>query len=179
MRLGLCLVMVFMVAAALGGPAAADGQPVMVVRLGGPMQPAVGEAATFGGTATDLPSWLRWALSPQLQSGSAVGSIGMADRSYRGATWTLPLASSLLQQNDRLTLGFSLGNGFGDAFASDGGRDARTQGPTPTTRLGAAIGYQVTQRIGLYLLFDHTTVSGIAREDEISNELGMRLGFRF
>jgi hypothetical protein len=28
-------------------------------------------------------------------------------------------------------------------------------------------------------MFDHVSVSGIAREDEISNDLGMRMGLRF
>jgi hypothetical protein len=148
----------------------------MSVRLG---DTGGADGAAFAGANTGLPGWLRWALSPQLQFGSAMGSIGMPDRSYRGATWTLPLSSGVLQQNDRLTLGFSLGNGFGESFTNEDGRDPRTLRPTPTTRLGAAIGYQVTSSMGLYVLFDHTTVSGLSREDEISNDLGMRLGFRF
>lgn len=163
---------------ALGRPALAADQTITTVRLGGPAE-ATQVGAAFAGASDGLPGWLRWALSPQIQFGGVMGATGVPDRSYRGLAWTLPLTSGLWQQSDRLSLGFSLGNGFGDAFGNDDNRDPRAVGPTPTTRLGAAIGYQVTSSIGLYVTFDHVTVSGLSREDEISNDLGMKLGLRF
>jgi len=166
------------IATVLSGPAVADAL-YPTVRLGSGDQP-MGGGASFVGTSTGLPGWLRWALNPNFQGGTTpLGAAGLPDRSYRGIAWTMPLAGNVLQRDDRLSFGFSLGNGFGDSLAGDDWRDPATVHPTPTTRMGAAIGYQVTPSLGLYLMFDHVTVSGIAREDEISNDLGMRLGLRF
>ena len=165
-------------AVALACPALAAERSYPAVRLGGPA-PASDNAAAFAGISSGLPGWLRWALSPQLQTGGVPGATGLTDRSYQVLAWTVPLASSLLQQNDRLSFGFSLGDGFGTSLTGADGRDPRSLPPTPTTRLGAAIGYQVTPNLGLYVMFDHVSVSGLAREDEIANDLGMRLGLRF
>ena len=178
MRTPVSVLAAFAVAAVLGGPAMADA-PYPTVRLGSGGEP-MGSEASFVGTSTGLPGWLRWALAPQFQGGTTpLGAAGLPDRSYRGVAWTMPLAGNLLQRNDRLSFGFSLGNGFGDMLAGDDWRDPATLRPTPTTRMGAAIGYQVTPNFGLFVMFDHVSVSGIAREDEISNDLGMRLGLRF
>jgi hypothetical protein len=179
MRVPLSGLTVLAIVAALSGHAAAGEATYPTVRLGSGDE-AMGSSAQFAGANTGLPGWLLWALTPQFQGGSTMlGAAGMTDRSYRGVTWTMPLANGVLQRNDRLSIGFSLGNGLGDSLGDDDGTDARTLHPTPTNRLGAAIGYQVTQNIGLYVMFDHVSVSGIAREDEISNDLGMRMGLRF
>jgi hypothetical protein len=166
--------------AAVTGPVRADDAVFPTVRLGTGDQAMGGSRAAFAGTSTGLPGWLLWALTPQFQGGTTpLGASGQADPTYRGVAWTLPLASGLWQRNDRLSFGFSLGNGLGDSLVDDQTLDPRAPHPTPTTRVGAAIGYQVTDSIGLYVMFDHVSVSGIAREDEISNDLGMRLGLRF
>jgi hypothetical protein len=178
MRFRLLILVVLACAVALGRPAPAAEQTYATVRLGSGDDPATAGAA-FIGTSSGLPGWLRWALTPQVQNGGIQGAVGLADRSYRGVSWTVPLASSVLQAEDRLSFGFSLGNGVGDWLAGDDGRDPHDIRPNPTTRLGAAIGYQVTPRLGLYVMFDHISVSGLSREDEISNDLGMRLGLRF
>jgi hypothetical protein len=179
MRFGLLIVVALACAVALGRPApAAEQTTYATVRLGD-ANDSVDPGAAFIGTSSGLPGWLSWALSPQVQSGGIQGAVGLTDRSYRGVSWTVPLASSLLQQDDRLSFGFSLGNGFGDSLAGSDGRDPHDIRPAPTTRLGAAIGYQVTPRLGLYVMFDHVSVAGLSREDGISNDLGMRLGLRF
>ncbi len=173
------------VAMALAAPASAGEALYPTVRLGSGDQPMGGAGgAAFAGTSTGLPGWLLWALTPEFQGGTTrLGAAGLADPTYRGVAWTLPLASSVWQRNDRLSFGFSLGNGLanglGEALIDDDTLDPRAPHPTPSTRLGATLGYQVTQSIHLYVMFDHVSVSGIAREDEISNDLGMRLGLRF
>jgi hypothetical protein len=164
---------------AVGSPALAGDVLYPTVRLGTGDEP-MGGGTQFVGSSVGLPGWLRWALAPQFQGGATpLGAIGLPDPTYRGVAWTMPLANGVLQPNDRLSFGFSLGNGLGDSLALDDGLDPRSPHPTPTTRLGAAIGYQLTGNIGLYVMFDHISVSGIAREDEISNDLGMRMGLRF
>jgi hypothetical protein len=178
MRRCLAILLLLVLAAAPVGTARAAGQSYPAVRLGGPSQDPASDA-TFAGISAGLPGWLRWALAPQLQSGGVSGAAGLTDRSYRALAWTVPLATGLLSQNDRLSFGFSLGDGFGSALLGADARDPRSMPPTPTTRLGAAIGYQVTPDLGLYVMFDHVSVNGLAREDEIANDLGMRLGLRF
>lgn len=165
-------------AATVGSPALAADQSYPAVRLGG-SGPYLSDNAAFAGTSVGLPGWLRWALAPQLQSGGVPGATGLTDRSYQALAWTVPLASGLLQQNDRLSLGFSFGDSLGDPLAFGEGRDPRSLPPTPTTRLGAAISYQVSPRLGLSVTFDHVSVSGLAREDGFASDLGVRLGLRF
>jgi hypothetical protein len=180
------LILTVLAMAAIGCRSVHAADPAFAeVRLGdaAPSWSSGGQTNTsaFAGVNTGLPSWLRWALQPQAQAGGPGGSAWLADTSYRGVVWTVPLASSLLQPDDRLSFGFSLGRGFGYTLP---GADLRDLGPlrsAPTTRLGAAIGYEVTPRLSLYVLFDHVTggVGGLSREDEIANDLGMRMGLRF
>jgi hypothetical protein len=178
MRLAAAVLALLVCSAAGCRPALAADERHPTVRLSAPGA-AWGHDAAFAGAGTGLPGWLRWALTPRLQSADGPGAAGLTDHSYHVLAWTVPLASSLLQPNDRLSFGFSLGNDVGGLLAGEDGRDPGMLPPTPTTRLGAVIGYQVTPRLGLYVTFDHVSVSGIAREDEIANDLGMRLGLRF
>jgi hypothetical protein len=165
------------VAAVVSGRAAA-GAPDTTVRLASEDRP-MGGGAAFVGTGTGLPGWLRWALSTTIQDGTtALGPAGLPDRTYPGIAWTMPLGDNLLQCENRLNFGFSLGNALGDSLAGDE-RDPATFHPTPTTRMGAAIDYHVTPSLGLFLMSNHVSVGGITREDEISNDLGMRVGLRF
>jgi hypothetical protein len=165
------------VAAVVSGRAAA-GAPDTTVRLASEDRP-MGGGTVFVGTSTGLPGWLRWALRTTIQDGTTpVGPAGLPDPSFRGIAWAMPPAENLLQCEHQLSFGFSLGNALGDSLAGDE-RDPATFHPTPTTRMGAAIDYHVTPSLGLFLMFNHVSVGGITREDEISNDLGMRVGLRF
>jgi hypothetical protein len=129
-----------------------------------------------------LPGWLRWALEPQAQElalTSTTGTTNSVGQGYRGLTWSVPLASGLLHRDDAISFGFSVGQSFGDLGPGSEGLDRRLAPATPLLRLGAGIGYQVTPRIGLYVLFDHVESSGPMRDDESKNDLGIRVGLRF
>ncbi len=168
-------------------PALADGAPAQV-RLGvlwpdaGPPAARLPGAdvnaellspALFGGW-TALPAWLRWATSPQVNIGGTTNTAGVANQAYAGLTWTVPLTRGLLRANDGLSIGFSIGpellGGPGVPRGLDGGAQLR---------LGAEIGYQVTPRFGLYVLFDHVSGGALTHEGDSLNDVGVRVGLHF
>ena len=122
----------------------------------------------------DLPGWLRWATSPRVDVGGVANTAGATNQAYAGLTWTVPLATGLLHQDDGLNFGFSIGP---DLLGGPGTPRGLDQGPQ--LRLGAELGYQVTPRFGLYVLFDHVTGGPLTREGESLNELGVRVGLHF
>lgn len=128
----------------------------------------------MAGVTTNLPAWLRWAVTPQINVGGTVNTSVSAQQAYAGLTWTVPLASNLLHQDDGLTLGFSLGPAVLGGSALPSALDTGVK-----LRLGAEIGYQVTPRFGLYVLFDHVGATGTASANDSLNDVGVRVGLRF
>jgi hypothetical protein len=122
----------------------------------------------------NLPAWLRWVVAPRVNVGGAVNTAGAANQAYAGLTWTVPLASSLLHQNDGLSFGFSIGPDLIGGSAVPHGLDQGLQ-----LRLGAEIGYQVTPRMGLFVTFGHVTGGPLLHETDNLNELGVRVGLHF
>jgi lipid A 3-O-deacylase len=132
----------------------------------------------FSGLGGFLPSWLRWAAEPQPTIGASINSAGYTSQGYAALTWTVPLFTGLLRDNDGLSLGLSAGG------ALNNGRieredDHAALGSNALFRLGAEIGYQVTPRIGLYVLLDHYSNAGLARANDGITDLGVRVGWRF
>ena len=128
----------------------------------------------FTSWTADLPVWLRWAAEPQVNLGATVNTAGAAQQAYTGLNWTARVASYLLDRDDALTFGFSIGPGWVGGTGAPRGLTSGTQ-----LRLGAEIGYQVTPRFGLYVLFDHVASGTFSNETESLNELGVRVGLRF
>lgn len=177
-----------LLAAAAATGAAADDMPAEV-RLG-VLWPDVGAPSSrlpgananaellldtpLTGWSANLPIWLRWAAAPRVDVGGEVNTAGATNQAYAGLTWTVPLASNLLYQDDGLTFGFSIGP---DLLGGPGTPHGMDQGAQ--IRLGAEIGYQVTPRLGLYVLFDHVTGGPLTHESDSLNELGVRVGLHF
>lgn len=182
------LILAVLAALGLGLRAEAAG-PVAEVRLG-LLWPDLGPPASrlpgadlnaelltvspFTNWTTDLPAWLRWAAEPQVNLGATVNTAVAAQQAYAGLTWTARVASYLLDRDDALTFGFGIGPGWVGGAGAPRGLTSGTQ-----LRLGAEIGYQVTPRFGLYVLFDHVGGGSFASETESLNELGVRVGLRF
>lgn len=175
----------------LGAPARAQDSAMVSVRLGNSVPwlgPSSGAATSnnarmlglAGSPLTGvLPGWLRWALEPEVQVQSAPGAAyGLSGQSYHGLSWSVPLASGLLHQSDALSFGFSIGQTLTDLTSADN-RDRHNALPSPLLRLGAGIGYQVTPRLGLYVLFDHQSSNGATRVEDVENDLGIRVGLHF
>ncbi len=126
------------------------------------------------GWTANLPGWLRWAAAPRIDIGATVNTAVASHQGYAGLTWTVPLATGLLHQDDGLSFGFSIGP---DLLGGPGTPGRLDMGPQ--IRLGAEIGYQVTPRLGLFVLFDHVTSGPLLHETDSLNELGMRIGLHF
>ncbi len=124
-------------------------------------------------TAT-LPAWLRWAVAPRVDVGGVVNTAAATQQAYTGLTWTVLLATDLLHEDDGLSFGFSIGP---DLLGGPGTPHGLDQGPQ--LRVGAEIGYQVTPRMGLFVLFDHVTGGPLTHEGDSLNELGVRVGLHF
>lgn len=122
----------------------------------------------------NLPGWLRWAVAPRIDLGGTVNSAVASRQTYAGLTWTVPLATRLMQQNDALSFGFSIGPDLFSGADTPRGFDQGAQ-----LRLGAEIGYQVTPRVGLFVQFNHVTSGPLTHETDSINELGMRIGLHF
>lgn len=193
--LGLLAAMAFAAAAGTARPALAqDGLASVHLGAPGPLSARAGvlpggDRLFAGAAASGLPGWLRWALSPQPDSGETAMTANLIGQglgpSYRGLSWSVPLTGGVLHQDDALSFGFSLGHGLGDLTP---GGDDRERGllhgspfprATPYLRMGAGLSYQVTPRLGLYVLFDHVAGTGPVRVDESVNDLGMRIGLQF
>jgi lipid A 3-O-deacylase len=184
----LCLLTALLLAIAPVNDAMADG-PLSEVRLGilwpdlGPPSGRLPGAdlngellftSPFAGWSASLPGWLRWAVTPRVNLGGSVNTAGATNQGYAGLTWTVPLATSLLHQDDGLSFGFSIGPELLGGSGTPRGLDQGAQ-----IRLGAEVGYQVTPRMGLYMLFDHVTGGPLFHESESINELGVRVGLHF
>lgn len=131
-------------------------------------------ATPLTGWTMNLPAWLRWAVAPRVNLGGTLNTAGAANQAYAGLTWTVPLASSVLHDNDGVSFGFSIGPDLLGGNAVPRGLD---QGPQ--LRVGAELGYQVTSRVGLFVLFDHVSGGSFAHDGDSLNELGVRVGLHF
>ena len=180
------LALILVVATAQG--AAADG-PLSEVRLGmlwpdfGPpaSRPAGTDAnaellftSPFAGWGTNLPAWLQWMATPRVDVGGVLNTAGGPNQGYAGLTWTVPLSTSLLHRTDGVSMGFSIGP---DLLGGPGTPHGMDQGPQ--LRLGAELGYQMTPRVGMYVLFDRITGGPLTHEADSINELGVRVGLHF
>lgn len=126
------------------------------------------------GWTMNLPAWLRWAAQPRVNLGGTLNTAGAANQAYAGLTWTVPLTTGLLHANDGLSFGFSVGPDIMGGNAVPTG-----MGQGPLLRLGAELGYQVTPRVGLFVLFDHVSGGPLTHETDSLNELGVRVGLHF
>ena len=189
MRLRRFLLALPLLGASASGAVAASVPPDVAVRLGllwpdlGPPAGRLPGADVNGellfttplsGWTANLPGWLRWAAAPRVDVGGTVNTAGATRQGYAGLTWTVPIASNLLHQSDGISIGFSIGP---DLLGGPGTPHGLDQGPQ--LRLGAEIGYQVTPRMGLYVLFDHVSGGTLAHEGDSLNELGVRVGLDF
>ena len=154
-----------------GGP---DSGPSSAHPPGADANAEVLIATPLTGWTTDLPAWLRWAAAPRVDLGGVLNTAAAANQAYAGLTWTVPLARGILHQDDGVNFGFSIGPDMLGGAAVPHGLD---QGPQ--LRLGAELGYQVTPRFGLFVLFDHVTGGPLTHESDSLNELGVRVGVQF
>ncbi len=119
------------------------------------------------------PDFLSFLASPRPHVGTHINTSGDTNQLYAGLTWTwYPFQNPLWGA-------FSFGGSVHDGKLHATERDRKALGSRVLFRLGAEIGYDVTEDWRISLLWDHVSNADLADENESINNVGVRLGFRF
>jgi len=119
------------------------------------------------------PSFLEAVWSPRPHLGATVNTDGNTSHAYAGLTWELPLFSTGFFVDGNL--GLSVNNGRQDTEDTD----RKSLGSPVLFRLGAALGYNLTEKVNVSLQFEHMSNAYLANENEGMDNFGLRLGYRF
>jgi lipid A 3-O-deacylase len=119
------------------------------------------------------PSFLEVLWSPRPHLGATVNTEGNTSHAYAGLTWELPVFSTGFFVDGNL--GLSVNNGRRDTDDPD----RKSLGSPVLFRLGAAVGYNLTEKVNVSLQFEHMSNAYLANENEGMDNFGLRLGYRF
>jgi len=127
------------------------------------------------------PGILCWILSPRPHLGLDLNTAGEAHQGYLGLTWTAyPLDLALSGGGRDIGLWAAAKGGGAYVF----GRSGRTAGGDVATgsralfRLGAEVGYDVTDALSVSFYYHHESNSGLADRNRGLDTMGVRLGWR-
>jgi lipid A 3-O-deacylase len=176
-----CFVSALLLLLALtAGPARAQGQILSEIR-GGVYDHDVSFWSFHRESGTDIngellfvsPSFLEVLWSPRPHLGATVNTEGNTSHAYAGLTWELPVFSTGFFVDGNL--GLSVNNGRRDTDDPD----RKSLGSPVLFRLGAAVGYNLTEKVNVSLQFEHMSNAYLANENEGMDNFGLRLGYRF
>jgi hypothetical protein len=125
------------------------------------------------------PSWLRWLVQPRPHVGFEANTAGDTSQGYFGLTWTLSVAQHVLRGGDGVHLGISFGPSFNNGEIRARRADRKSLGSNALFRECFELGYRVTPRWEVSLLFDHVSNAGLARYNQSINDAGLRVGVDF
>ena len=119
------------------------------------------------------PAFLASLGAPRPHVGASINPGGDTSQAYAGLTWEwqpfeVPLWGA-----------FSLGGAVHDGERRNVREDRKALGSRVLFRLGAEVGYDVSESVRLSVLWDHISNAGFAEENEGLNNIGVRLGYRF
>ena len=118
------------------------------------------------------PDILEAVWSPRPHLGVTVNTAGDTSHAYGGLTWTWDLPKDFFIDAN---LGGSVHNGKLDTNDPD----RKSLGSRVLFRLGAALGYNITEKVNVSLQFEHMSNAYLADENEGMDNAGIRLGYRF
>ena len=110
--------------------------------------------------------------SPRPHVGVTVNTDGNTSHAYTGLTWEYEFLGDFFVDG---SLGLSVHNGHLDTDNSD----RKSLGSPVLFRLGAAVGYNLTEKVNLSVQFEHMSNAYLANENEGMDNIGLRLGYRF
>jgi lipid A 3-O-deacylase len=119
------------------------------------------------------PSFLEVLWSPRPHLGVTVNTDGNTSHAYAGLTWEVPVFSTGFFVDGNL--GLSVNDGRRDTDDSD----RKSLGSPVLFRLGAALGYNLTEKVNVSLQYEHMSNAYLANENEGMDNFGIRLGYRF
>jgi len=119
------------------------------------------------------PSFLDVLWAPRPHLGATVNTSGNTSHAYGGLTWELPIFSTDFFVDGNL--GLSVNNGRRDTDDPD----RKSLGSPVLFRLGAALGYNLTEQVNVSIQYEHMSNAYLANENEGMDNVGLRLGYRF
>jgi len=121
------------------------------------------------------PKWLSWLGSPRPHVGTHINTHGDTSQIYGGLTWTYEPAA-LDPVWGAFAFGGAVHNGETGTTTNP---DEKELGSRVLFRLGLELGYNVTERTSVSVLYDHVSNANLADQNEGLNNLGLRVGIRF
>jgi lipid A 3-O-deacylase len=118
------------------------------------------------------PSFLDAVWSPRPHLGATVNTNGKTSFLYSGLTWEYDLPAGFFVDG---SLGLAAHNG--KLSTDDSNR--KSLGSPVLFRVGAALGYNITEKINVSIQYEHMSNAYIANPNEGMDNAGIRLGYRF
>jgi len=118
------------------------------------------------------PSFLEAIWAPRPHLGTTINTSGDTSHVYGGLTWEYDLPANFFVDAN---LGGSVHNGKLDTNDDD----RKSLGSRVLFRLGAALGYNITEKVNISLQYEHMSNAYLADPNEGMDNIGLRLGYRF
>jgi lipid A 3-O-deacylase len=118
------------------------------------------------------PDFLDVVWSPRPHVGATVNTDGKTSFVYGGLTWEYDLPADFFVDG---SLGLAAHNGKLDTNDPD----RKSLGSPVLFRVGAALGYNLTEKVNVSIQFEHMSNAYIANPNEGMDNAGLRLGYRF
>lgn len=118
------------------------------------------------------PDFLETIWAPRPHLGITVNTAGNTSHAYTGLTWEYDLPADFFVDG---SLGLSAHNGYLETSRSD----RKSLGSPVLFRIGAALGYNLTEKINVSVQYEHMSNAYLANPNEGMDNVGLRLGYRF
>lgn len=118
------------------------------------------------------PDFLKGIWAPRPHLGATVNTSGNTSHAYGGLTWEYDLPANFFVDGN---LGLSVHNGHLDTNNSK----RKSLGSPVLFRVGAALGYNITEKVNVSVQYEHMSNAYIANPNEGMDNVGLRLGYRF
>lgn len=118
------------------------------------------------------PDFLEAVLAPRPHLGVTVNTAGKTSNVYGGLTWEWDLPQDFF-------IDANLGVAVHDGKTETSDSHRKSLGSTALFRLGAALGYNITEKVNVSVQYEHMSNAYLAEPNEGLDRVGLRLGYRF
>lgn len=118
------------------------------------------------------PDFLEAIWAPRPHLGATVNTSGKTSFAYGGLTWEWDLPAQFF-------VDANLGGAVHNGKLNTNDKDRKSLGSRALFRLGAALGYNITEKVNVSLQFEHMSNAYLANPNEGMDNVGLRLGYRF
>ena len=118
------------------------------------------------------PDWLEAIWAPRPHLGATVNTAGNTSIAYGGLTWEYDLPADFF-------IDANLGGAVHNGKLNTDDKNRKSLGSPVLFRLGAALGYNLTEKVNVSIQFEHVSNAYLANPNEGMDNVGLRLGYRF